>query len=489
MGEAGTPPTLVLPVDKTVTFKLHSPDVIHDFGVPGFLEKMDVIPGPKEDDNEFSVTPIVEGTYKGKCYELCGVYHSRMLFNVKIVSEADYQAYLLTLQAQGNVSDQPLLGGITSQTQAGLDRRRRLENDRHHAVDLRAPWRRPRRALGEPIVKVLTTTDHKVIGKLYLTTSFAWFLVAGVMALIMRSELANPGMQFVNDEVYNQLFTMHGTIMLLLFATPLFFGFGNVLMPLQIGSPDVAFPRLNMFSYWLFLFGGLIAASGFLTPAGAADFGWFAYTPLSDAVRSPSVGGDLWIMGLWMAGLGTILGAVNFITTIICMRAPGMTMFRMPIFVWNTMVTSLLVLIAFPVLAGALLSLEADRRLGAHVFDTSSRRPDPVAAPVLVLRPPRGLHHRAAVLRHRLRDHPGLQPQADLRLRRAGRRDARHRDPLGRGVGAPHVRHRQGRPAVLLRHDVPDRGSDRGQVLQLDRHDVGRIHIASTPPCSGRSGS
>jgi cytochrome c oxidase subunit 1 len=233
----------------------------------------------------------------------------------------------------------------------------------------------PRRELGRSIVRVITTTDHKVIGKLYLGTSFAWFLVAGVMALVMRSELANPGMQFVNDEVYNQLFTMHGTIMLLLFATPLFFGFGNVLMPLQIGSPDVAFPRLNMLSYWLFLFGGLIAASGFLTPSGAADFGWTAYAPLSDAVRSPSVGGDLWIMGLWMAGLGTILGAVNFITTIICMRAPGMTMFRMPIFTWNTMVTSLLVLIAFPVLAGALLSLEADRRLGAHVFDTSHGGP------------------------------------------------------------------------------------------------------------------
>ena len=229
----------------------------------------------------------------------------------------------------------------------------------------------PRRQLGQQIVRVLTTTDHKVIGNLYLVTSFCWFLIAGLMAMLMRSELAYPGQQVVNDEVYNQLFTMHGTIMLLLFATPLFFGFGNAIMPLQIGSPDVAFPRLNMFSYWLFLMGGLIAGSGFLTPTGAADFGWFAYTPLSDAVRSPGVGGDLWIMGLWMAGLGTILGAVNFITTIICMRAPGMTMFRMPIFVWNTMVTSLLVLIAFPVLAGALLSLEADRQLGAHVFDTA----------------------------------------------------------------------------------------------------------------------
>ncbi|MGZ4447396.1 MAG: cbb3-type cytochrome c oxidase subunit I, partial [Nocardioides sp.] len=228
-----------------------------------------------------------------------------------------------------------------------------------------------RKTLGQQVVRLLTTTDHKLIGKLYLGTSFAWFLIGGVMALLIRSELAYPGMQIVNDELYNQLFTMHGTIMLLLFATPLFFGFGNVVMPLQIGAPDVAFPRLNMFSYWLFLFGGIIAGSGFLTPQGAADFGWFAYTPLSDAVRSPGVGGDLWIMGLWMAGLGTILGAVNFITTIICMRAPGMTMFRMPIFVWNTLVTSLLVLIAFPVLAGALLSLEADRQLGAHVFDAA----------------------------------------------------------------------------------------------------------------------
>jgi cytochrome c oxidase subunit 1 len=230
-------------------------------------------------------------------------------------------------------------------------------------------------SLGRQIVKVLTTTDHKVIGKLYLGTCFFWFLVAGLMAMVIRSELAFPGQQIVNDELYNQLFTMHGTIMLLLFATPLFFGFGNVIMPLQIGSPDVAFPRLNMFSYWLFLLGGLIAAAGFLTPEGAADFGWTAYTPLSDGVRSPGAGGDLWVMGLWMAGLGTILGAVNFITTIICMRAPGMTMFRMPIFVWNTLVTSLLVLIAFPILAGALLSLEADRALGAHIFDPANGGP------------------------------------------------------------------------------------------------------------------
>ncbi|MDZ5620725.1 cytochrome c oxidase subunit I [Nocardioides sp. HM23] len=221
------------------------------------------------------------------------------------------------------------------------------------------------------MVRVMTTTDHKVIGNLYFVTALAWFMAGGIMALLIRSELAYPGSQVVNEETYNQLFTMHGTIMLLLFATPLFFAFGNAIMPLQIGAPDVAFPRLNMFSYWLYLFGGLIAGAGFLTPDGAASFGWFAYTPLSDSVNSPGVGGDLWVMGLWMAGLGTILGAVNFITTIICMRAPGMTMFRMSIFTWTVLITSLLVLIAFPVLAGALLSLEADRQLGAHVFDPS----------------------------------------------------------------------------------------------------------------------
>ncbi len=233
----------------------------------------------------------------------------------------------------------------------------------------------PERTLGQQVVKVLTTTDHKVIGNMYLVTSFLFFIFGGILALLIRAELAAPGTQIVDDETYNQLFTMHGTIMLLMFATPLFFGFGNAIMPLQIGAPDVAFPRLNMFSYWLYLFGSLIAVSGFLTPGGAASFGWFAYAPLSDAVNSPSIGGDLWVMGLWMSGLGTILGAVNFITTIFTMRAPGMTMFRMPIFVWNTLVTSMLVLIAFPIFGAALLALEADRRLGAHVFDAANGGP------------------------------------------------------------------------------------------------------------------
>ncbi|RCG28269.1 cytochrome c oxidase subunit I [Sphaerisporangium album] len=232
------------------------------------------------------------------------------------------------------------------------------------------PARRARK--GNVIVRWMSSTDHKVIGHLYLITSFVFFLIGGVMALIMRAELAQPGLEFVSNEQFNQLFTMHGTIMLLMFATPLFAGFANELMPLQIGAPDVAFPRLNMVSYWLYLFGSTIAVSGFFTPDGAAAFGWTAYTPLSDAVSSPGLGGDLWIMGLSMSGIGTILGAVNFITTIITMRAPGMTMFRMPIFTWNILLTSILVLLAFPVLAAALLALEADRHLGAHIFDSTT---------------------------------------------------------------------------------------------------------------------
>ncbi|WP_424537135.1 cytochrome c oxidase subunit I [Sphaerisporangium viridialbum] len=221
---------------------------------------------------------------------------------------------------------------------------------------------------GQLIIRWATTTDHKVIGNLYLVTSFLFFLLAGVLAMIIRAELAQPGLQFVTQKRYNELFTMHGALMLLLFATPLFAGFANAIMPLQIGSPDVAFPRLNMLSYWLFLFGGLIVVAGFFTADGAADFGWTAYAPLSTDTYSPGIGKGLWIVGLVLSGLGTILGAVNFITTIICMRAPGMTMFRMPIFTWNILLTSVLVLLAFPVLAAALLVLGIDRELGAHVF-------------------------------------------------------------------------------------------------------------------------
>ncbi|HEX2308951.1 MAG TPA: cytochrome c oxidase subunit I [Jatrophihabitantaceae bacterium] len=232
------------------------------------------------------------------------------------------------------------------------------------------PEHRPER--GSMLSAVLRTTDHKMIGKMYLVTSFIFFIIGGFMAMLMRAELARPGMQFLSTEQYNQLFTMHGTIMLLFFATPIVFAFANLVLPLQIGSPDVAFPRLNALSYWLYLFGATMAVSGFITPGGAANAGWTFYTPLTNATNSPGSGTDLWILGVGLAGLGTILGAVNMVTTVVTLRAPGMTMFRMPIFTWNILVTSLLVLLIFPILTSALLVLYLDRHMSATVFDSDN---------------------------------------------------------------------------------------------------------------------
>jgi cytochrome c oxidase subunit 1 len=234
-----------------------------------------------------------------------------------------------------------------------------------------APPPEPRRP-AEGLVGWLSTTDHKRIGILYMATAFVFFLAGGLMALLMRTELAEPGLQVMTEQTYNQLFTMHGSVMMFLFAVPMAFGLANYLVPLQLGAPDMAFPRLNALSYWLFLGGGLTMLSSFLTSRGAPAFGWTAYAPLSDAVHSPGAGPDLWIVALVVTGVASILTAVNLITTVITLRAPGMTMFRMPIFTWNILVVSLLVLLAFPVLTAALAMLYADRRLGAHFYEVAA---------------------------------------------------------------------------------------------------------------------
>ena len=302
---------------------------------------------------------------------------------------------------------------------------------------------------------------------MYLITSFVFFLLAGIMALLIRIQLLSPTSTFLSDQVYNELFTMHGTIMLLLFATPLFVGFANELVPLQMGSPDVAFPRLNLLSYYLFAFGGLILFASFLAPGGAAAFGWYAYSPLTSATNSPGVGADMWIMGLALSGFGTILGGVNFVTTIFCMRAPGMTMFRMPIFTWNALLTSILVLLAFPVLAAALLVLEVDRRLVAQVFAANSGgailwqnlfwffgHPEVyilalpffgIATEILPVFSRKPLFGYKTLI------------AATIAISR----------PVDDGVGAPHVHHRRGAAAVLLIHDAADRDTHRREVLQL----------------------
>ncbi|MHB8891979.1 MAG: cytochrome c oxidase subunit I [Candidatus Limnocylindrales bacterium] len=217
----------------------------------------------------------------------------------------------------------------------------------------------------------LTTTDHKKIGILYLINSILFFLAGGILALVVRVELAQPGLQFLDEAFYNQAFTMHASFMLFLFVIPILAGFGNYAVPLQIGAPDMAFPRINALSFWLLPLGGALMASGFLVSGGAAASGWTEYPPLSGAQYS-GTGTDLWIMGLTLIGTSSILGAINFLVTIFKMRAPGLTLFRMPILVWTVLVTSVLVLMATPVLTSALIMLFIDRNYGGHFFDPAN---------------------------------------------------------------------------------------------------------------------
>ncbi len=212
----------------------------------------------------------------------------------------------------------------------------------------------------------LTTTDHKKIGILYWLNSFAFFFIAGLMALLMRSELARPGTQFLSARAYNQVFTEHGTLMIFLFIFPVLAGFGNYFVPLQIGALDMAFPRVNALSFWLLPVGGLLLLGGFVAPGGAAAAGWTNFAPLSLQLKT---GEDLWIAGLLLVGAASILGAINFIVTILRMRAPGMSMLRMPIFCWSILATSLLVVLATPVITAGLVMLFAERHLGAVFFD------------------------------------------------------------------------------------------------------------------------
>jgi len=216
----------------------------------------------------------------------------------------------------------------------------------------------------------LTTTDHKKIGILYTFNSLILFLVGGIFALAVRTELAQPGLQFMTEATYNQMFTMHASVMIFWVVIPFLAGFGNYLVPLMIGAPDMAFPRINALSFWLLPLSAVIALMGFPL-GGAAAEGWTSYSPLAQAKFSTGPGTDLWIVALTLVGTSSILGAINFLVTIFKMRAPGMTLFRMPVFVWTTMVTSVLVLMGTPVLTSALIMLYIDRNLGGSFFNTA----------------------------------------------------------------------------------------------------------------------
>ncbi len=215
------------------------------------------------------------------------------------------------------------------------------------------------------------TVDHKKIGARYLVTAFLFFLAGGIEALVMRTQLALPENRLLDPETYNQLFSMHGTTMIFLFATPILSGFGNYVVPLMLGARDMAFPRLNAFTYWVFLFSGLFIYASFLI-GSAPDGGWFAYTPLSGKAASPGPGLDFWALGLVLLGISTTAGALNFIVSILKVRAPGMSVDRLPLFIWNVLVTALAVIFALPALTLACLLLELDRNFGTHFFDPAA---------------------------------------------------------------------------------------------------------------------
>lgn len=227
----------------------------------------------------------------------------------------------------------------------------------------------PARRLAEHgILSWLLSTDHKRIGILYMVTSLSFFLVAGFLADVIRLQLSQPGLSIVDPNFYNQAFTLHGTAMIFLFVAPFGFGLANFLIPLQIGAPEIAFPRLNAFSYWLFLIGGLTIFSGLLAAGGAGSAGWTGFAPLSEVKIAGGTGQDLWILGLVMTSISGILTAINLLVTPIIFRAPGMGMWRMPVFVWDMIATALLVLMAFPPLAAVFAMLLIDRHLGGKFF-------------------------------------------------------------------------------------------------------------------------
>ncbi len=225
----------------------------------------------------------------------------------------------------------------------------------------------PRTAEPTGLWSWITTVDHKRLGIMYLVTAVAFFVIGGIEALLIRTQLATPNGTVLNPDVYNQIFTMHGTTMVFLAVMPLNSGFGNYIVPLMIGARDMAFPRLNAFGYWLYLVGGLLLYSSFFL-GGAPNAGWFGYAPLTERAFNLGHGIDFWVLSLQLLGISSLAGGLNFIVTILNMRAPGLTINRLPLFVWGTLVTSLLIIFAIPSITVALILLLFDRYFGTMFY-------------------------------------------------------------------------------------------------------------------------
>ena len=324
------------------------------------------------------------------------------------------------------------------------------------------------------LISWLTTVDHKRIGILYLITTFVFFLIGGILALVLRLQLEHTNNTLVSAEAYNQVMTMHGTTMIFLFVVPVMAGFGNYLVPLQIGARDMAFPRLNALSFWLLLFGAVVLYAGFVWGGGPADSGWTSYPPLS--VLSPGHGQDLWIVGLHVIGISSLIGAINFLCTIHNMRAPGMRLSRMPLFTWTIEIYSIMIVVAGPVLAGALTMLLLDPtrhqllatpahagNVGCCTSTCSGSTPTRPCTSWCCRR-----------FGHDLRDPAGVLAQAAVRLPARWCTRSPRSPSSASWCGATTCSRRVLRAAADLVHvrvDA-DRHPHRCQDLQLDRHHV-----------------
>ena len=364
---------MVVPTNTTVTLEIRAQDVAHSWWIPKLGGKFDAIPG-STNYTWFKATQA-RASSPASAPSSAAATTPNMTAQVRAVSPAEFEA--LVRGAEGG--DRRRRQGGRRQAQRadrrgarqGAGHRRRESTDEqasetpdgNDAERTRSPStsasrrsRRARSAASRPAgPRWLTTTDHKRIGIMYLVLSFAFFMIGGVEALLMRLQLAQADNTLLEPQTYNALFTMHGTTMIFLFVVPMVAGFGNYFVPLMIGARDMAFPRLNALSFWFFVAGGAVFYSSLLF--GPPECGWTCYAPLSESAYSPTGGVDAWIYLVHLTGISSLLGAVNFYVTIVNMRAPGMGWGRMPLFVWAILTFSILLILALPVIAGAVTLL------------------------------------------------------------------------------------------------------------------------------------
>ena len=461
-----------MPVGKKVRVLLTAGDVIHAWWVPAFGMKKDAIPGFV---NEIWFRADKVGIYRGQCAELCGRDHGFM----PVVVDVKLAGGLRQPGCKSQQDGQKTASAPRATCRHGGVRRSRARSS------IAQPSSPPTRCTSTTTTRITTTTartragaagcyatNHKDIGTMYLLFSLLMFFVGGTMAMVIRAELFQPGLQLVDPMFFNSMTTMHALIMIFGAVMPAFVGLANWMIPLQVGAPDMALPRMNNFSFWILPFAFTLLLGTLFVPGGAPAGGWTMYPPLSLQTGDAF---PMLIFAVHLMGASSIMGAINVIVTIMNMRAPGMSLLKMPMFVWSWLITAYLLIAVMPVLAGAVTMLLTDHYLRHDVLRSRGRRrPGDVPAHLLVLRASRGLHHDPAGVRHRLGDHPDVLAQAAVRLRLDGVRDRLDRVPVVHRLGAPHVhgRHAARRPAVLHAGDDADRGADRREGVQLDRDDV-----------------